>query len=290
MLLLWPAPSLTLAVPWGLSDMPQLTTDNGISLHYETAGSGPPLVFLHGWLMSGRVWHYQQQLADRFRVITIDLRGHGSSAPGGDFSLDSLAGDLDELFAALQLDAATLIGWSMGAQLALHASSMLKNRLEAVVLIGGTPCFCVKPDYPHGLAAVEARGMGLRLKRNMTVTAGEFFKGMFAAGEVTPAQFRDIAAHTVAKLPEMSSALAALETLANADLRPVLPAITLPVLLVHGTADTICLPGASQFMAEQLPHAELHLLDGLGHAPFLSRSEQFNTILQRFLDGVYVRH
>ena len=270
--------------------MPQLTTGSGVSLHYETAGSGPPLVFLHGWLMSGKVWHYQQQLADRFRTTTVDLRGHGHSSAGDDYSLDALAGDLAELFTCLGLDGAVLIGWSLGAQLALHAATLLEKSLKALVLIGGTPCFCAKPDYPHGLPPAEARGMGLRLKRNMTVTAGAFFKGMFAPGEVTPPQFREIAADTVEKLPDLNSALAVLGTLANADLRPVLSRITMPVLLIHGVADTICLPGASRYMSERLPHAEMHLLDGLGHAPFLSRPEQFNTILQQFLDGVYVHN
>jgi len=267
--------------------MPLLTTANGTTIHFEDVGNGLPLVFLHGWLMSGRVWHYQRELSAHFRVITMDMRGHGSSSGGDSFLIESLADDVVALFSHLNLNRATIIGWSMGAQLALQAAVPLVDRLKALVLVGGTPCFCARDGYAHGLSPVETRGMGLRLKRNMAGTAGVFFKGMFAEGEVTPPQFREIAGATFEKLPALPAALSALENLAGNDLRPLLSSIELPVLLVHGTADSICLPGASQFMAEHLPDARIELLEGAGHAPFLSCPEWFNTTLLSFLEGVY---
>lgn len=270
--------------------MPMIVTEQGVELHYEDAGSGPPLVFLHGWLMSGRVWHFQRELAPGYRLITLDLRGHGRSGTGSGLGLAELAADLEQLFDRLQLDRATLVGWSMGAQLALSAATRLADRLAALVLVGGTPRFCSDEGYPHGLSPLEARGMGLRLKRNMARTAGEFFKGMFAPGELSASQYQELARTVAGRLPELHVALAALESLASADLRPLLPQITLPTLLLHGTADTICLPGASSYMAERLPAAVLRLLEGVGHAPFLSRPGQFNTLVTEFLQDVYGRN
>jgi pimeloyl-ACP methyl ester esterase len=267
--------------------MALLTTADNVLLHYQEAGSGPPLVFLHGWLMSGRVWHYQQELADRFRVITLDLRGHGQSGPGTGYGFAELVGDLEALCGELQLDRVTLVGWSLGAQLALAAAERLAGRLAALVLVGGTPRFCTASDYPHGLPPVEAKGMGLRLRRNMAQTAGAFFKGMFAAGELTIGQYQELARTVVGRLPDLAVALAALESLATVDLRPALARITVPTQLLHGTADSICLPGASRFMADQLPAARLQLLDGVGHAPFLTRPQQFNALVREFLQVVY---
>ena len=270
--------------------MALLTTGSGVRLRYESEGDGPAVLFVHGWLMSGAVWHYQRELAGRCRLITMDLRGHGQSGPGDGYTVTDLAGDLVELADKLELEQLTLVGWSLGAQVALAAVPRLSSRLAGLVLVGGTPRFCATGDYPHGLPAGEARGMGLRLRRNPARTAGEFFHGMFAEGEVTPEQYREIARTVVVPLPPVDVALATLEGLAAADLRPLLPQIQVPTLLVHGTTDAICLPGASAYMAERLPDARLQLWDGIGHAPFLSRHDRFNQLLAGFLEQVHERH
>jgi pimeloyl-[acyl-carrier protein] methyl ester esterase len=81
-----------------------------------------------------------------------------------------------------------------------------------------------------------------------------------------------------------------LETLATVDMRAVLPSIDLPVQLIHGGRDAICLPAGVHFMAEHLPNARLTVLEGLGHAPFLSRPGEFNGFLGDFLRDVYGRN
>ena len=121
---------------------------------------------------------------------------------------------------------------------------------------------------------------------------GGFFRQMFVPGELTREQENRIAREVVipGRLPERDVALAALEILATADLREMLPVVDRPVLLIHGEADTICLPGASRYMSEQLPQAKLVKLSGVGHAPFLSRPEEFNGILSGFLEALHGRH
>jgi pimeloyl-[acyl-carrier protein] methyl ester esterase len=266
--------------------VPALTTPAGAVLHYTDSGSGPPVIFLHGWLMSGRVWQYQQALADRYRVIALDLRGHGESTGPGGYALADFAEDLVELVERLALPRVVVAGWSLGAQVALQAAPLLGERLAALVLIGATPRFSAGDGYEHGLPPGEARGMGVRLKRQFLRTAGEFFTGMFARDEIDRQRQQEIARQVAGRLPDLPVALAALETLASADLRPLLPGIHQPVLLIHGTADTICLPAASRFLAERLPAARLQLMPGLGHAPFLSRPEQVNQLLAEFLEGL----
>ena len=93
-----------------------------------------------------------------------------------------------------------------------------------------------------------------------------------------------------AKRPGLDAALQTLESLALADMRCVLSGIRVPVLLVHGYEDQICLPESSQYMAATIPHASLSILNGAGHAPLLSRSEEFNSLMAGFLAGVYGDH
>jgi pimeloyl-[acyl-carrier protein] methyl ester esterase len=272
--------------------MPFITAADNTPLYYETVGRGRPLVFIHGWAMSGRVWHFQAEAFARDRqVIVPDLRGHGSSGPGSAPSLcmADFAGDLVALFTALDLEGATLVGWSMGAQVVLAAFPALRERIAALVLVGGTPRFTAADDYPFGLPPVEARGMALRLKRDYARTMGDFFKAMFVEGELVGEQYQRVVREIVipGRRPEPEAALKALAALTAADQRPLLAGIDRPVLLVHGTADGICLPGASLFMAGQLPDATLALLEGYGHAPFISSPALFDPFLVRFLERVY---
>ncbi|HEY5976162.1 MAG TPA: alpha/beta hydrolase, partial [Geobacteraceae bacterium] len=267
--------------------MPTLTTSAGAVLHYTDTSAGLPVIFLHGWLMSGKVWHYQQPLADRYRLIALDLRGHGESTGPDGYALADFAADLVALVDQLSLPRVVVVGWSLGAQVALQAASLLGGRLAGLVLIGATPRFSAGDGFEHGLPPSEARGMGLRLKRQFLRTAGEFFTGMFAPAELDGRQRQAIARQVVGRLPEPPAALAALGTLASADLRPLLPCVHQPVLLIHGTADTICLAAAPRYLAGQLPAARLQLMRGLGHAPFLSRPEQVNQLLGDFLESLH---
>jgi pimeloyl-ACP methyl ester esterase len=262
--------------------MPDIRTPKGLRLHYEEIGSGRPLVCLHGWGMSGKVWGFDDGLLPDVRLIMPDLRGHGdSSAPDAGYELADFAADLEELFTALRLDRAVLLGWSLGAEIALQAVPGLRERLEAVILVAGTPLFTAAVDYPHGLPATAVRGLGLRLKRGHQAALTGFFASMFAEGEAVPDGMPQPG------LTSLHAALAALDTLASADLRQLLPTIDLPVLLIHGGADKVCLPSASCYMAERLPDARLEIIDGSGHAPFLSRRGEFISLVSHFLEGLH---
>jgi non-heme chloroperoxidase len=269
--------------------MPFLETAQGIRIYYRTAGDGPTLVFLHGWAMSGRVWRFQAGLAEKYRLVVPDLRGHGlSSAPESGYSYEVFADDLVALFGALHLDNAVLIAWSMGVQVALQAYPLLKERLAALVFVSGTPRFTAGADYPHGLPSVETKGMAFRLKRDHARTVSDFSRRMFVEGELHPIQCEQIISEAIrGESPAYHALQESLASLAAADLRTALPSVALPVLLIHGSADTICPSSASRYMAGQLPDARLVEMEGVGHAPFLSRSAEFTVLLTKFLDEIH---
>ncbi|GFO70734.1 O-methylpimelyl-ACP methylesterase [Geomonas limicola] len=265
--------------------MPDVEIDSGVSLHYDEMGTGRPVIFVHGWAMSGRVWRFQHTLAQSHRLIFLDQRGHGHSSTGNGYGLADFSGDLVSFVEHLDVQGAVLVGWSMGVQVVLEAFPQLRERLAGLVLVGGTPRFTSCDDYPHGKPPVEVKGLGLRLRRDYQKTMGDFFRGMFAEDETDPAQYQRIVHEIVmgGKSPDHEAAQLALQILSVADQREELAGIDRPVLLVHGAEDGICPVGASQYMAQRLPQVELKVMEGCGHAPFMTRPDEFNGVLLDFL-------
>lgn len=251
----------------------------------QDSGSGKILLFIHGWLMSGRVWSRQFELADRFRLITIDLPGHGLS-DAHDFSYSGSVESILRLLDRLGIEKVCPVGWSMGSQIALELCNAAPDRLSGMVLVAGTPRFTSDGDYSHGLPESEARGMALRIRRNLQKTSSEFFSLMFAEGEVSRLDLGQIAREILARVPDQELAAQALAELAGSDMRTMLPEIKLPVLLIHGDADRICPSGASQYMHSLIPGSEMAILPGTGHAPFLTRAGQFNSLVAGFVETV----
>ena len=268
--------------------MPVIEARDGSIISYSDQGSGEPVLFLHGWMMSRRVWHYQLTLSSSLRIITLDLRGHGGSDAAG-FSYDDCLSDIEDLLDHLDIGDVVVAGWSMGSQIALrsHVCSRLKMRVSGLILVGATSRFCNSGDYHFGLDADEARGMAIRIKRDYRGTSGQFFKSMFAAEEIPSSKLVEIAAETSGDLPPLKVSLSALKELAETDLRNLLPDINLPVFLIHGAKDSICPVAASEFMLSRLPRASLKIFPGSGHAPFLSAAEMFNAELTGFIRRVH---
>ncbi len=265
-----------------------MTTATIAGLHLRDTGSGPPLLMLHGWAMSGRVWRFQEPLADRWRLLVPDLPGHGYSVAPDDlsgYSVQLLANSILELLDSLQIERLSIVGWSLGSMVALRLAAVLEERLTCLILVGGTPRFCTDSDYPHGVPAQEVRGLGVRLRRDYGATLGDFFKRMFAPDELDYDQYQRIVREVVlgGRQPVPDLAQAGLLALAAEDVRSLLPTITVPTLVMHGMADTICPPGAARYLADHLLQPALQLLPGVGHAPFLTRPEEFNTLVAEFL-------
>lgn len=260
--------------------MPWFENGLGEKLWYEDAGCGVPLVFMHGWCMSSVVWQRQLcGLSGKFRVVAPDLRGHGKSrAASGQLDFGRFTADLADLFRHLDLSQAILVGWSMGAQIALNSYRQLHDRLAGLVLVSATPCFTATDDFPFGLPRKEAAGMHLKVERNIQRALDGFHGRMFADGEIEDyqqgLQIRELLASVVP--PDTAAAVDALDSLAAADMRPLLKDISVPVLVINGDRDLICLPQASDYLAEHIRSSQRKVFAGCGHAIFLTRSEQFN--------------
>lgn len=255
----------------------------GEQLWYEDEGAGCPVVLVHGWCMSSAVWKYQYEgLKGSFRLLAPDLRGHGrSQETSGQLDFDSFAEDLVDFFDALDLARGVLVGWSMGAQIALQASAGLSRRLAGMVLVSATPCFTTAEDFPYALARNEANGMRLKVQRNKERALTGFYTRMFAEGELDVHSAATEINQLLSEItsPDTAAALEALDVLSEADMRPLLSAVAVPTLILNGGQDQICLPQASSYLKDHISGAEQIVYPHCGHAPFLTHHEQFNADL-----------
>jgi pimeloyl-ACP methyl ester carboxylesterase len=118
--------------------MAKVTLANGVRLHYQQIGEGPDLVMVHGLTGNLAVWHLQMVpvLAERFRVLTYDLRGHGlSDTPPSGYSADAMAEDLLQLLDALEIERPWVAGHSYGADIALYFALLHAARVREVIAI-----------------------------------------------------------------------------------------------------------------------------------------------------------
>ena len=135
-------------------------------LYTEVRGSGPALVLLHGWGLNLRIWDgLAAALSERFRIIAVDLPGHGRSAwlPERS-SLEEQAAQVRETVAGVAGEC-SLLGWSLGGQIALQLAAADARRatcpvragaaaaIHRLVLVATTPRFVAAPDWPHGAPA-----------------------------------------------------------------------------------------------------------------------------------------
>jgi pimeloyl-ACP methyl ester esterase len=270
--------------------MPFFLNRAGERIWFEDAGKGTALLFVHGWCMSSSVWQYQiRGLESSFRVIAPDLRGHGRSrAVSGQLDFERFATDLSDLFSFLDLDRTILVGWSMGAQIALQAYREISDRLAALVLVSATPCFTAKEDFPYGLPRKDSAGMRVKIGRDADRALEGFHARMFAEGEIESRQEADHIRMLLASIvpPDTVSVLAALESLATTDMRDLLPAINTPTMVLNGERDKICLPQASRYLVENIRSAGQKVFPECGHAPFLTRHLEFNADIARFAGSV----
>ena len=259
-------------------------------LYVEQRGTGPALVLLHGWGLNVRVWDtLGAALEERFRLIAVDLPGHGRSP--WDAAYASLHGQTDWIARAIEPligpERYDLLGWSLGAELALGWAARPPSGLAPpahLALIAATPRFTVASDWPYGTpeARLVRLAEGLRVDYRRTVS--EFLdlqvRGS-AAGQAVLERLRAALFDHGEARPE---ALAAgLELLRTTDLRGKLGAITAPTLAIAGQYDRVLLPAATRALAAALPHARFAEIRRAAHAPFLSHTPEVADLLAEFL-------
>lgn len=253
------------------------------ALHVESLGSGRPLVLLHGFAMhSGLFAPLLPPLARRHRVHAVDLPGHGRSATVEPFDLASVADAVD---AAVAVDDATVLGWSLGGQVALQWARAQPGKVRRLVLVATTPSFVARDDWPYAMTEQALLRFGDELRASYRLTLLRFLSLQVQGSDEGRATLAPLRARLFERGEPSKDALdAALETLRRTDLRPALPNVTAPTLVIGGDRDTLVPLGATKALAAALPNATHATIAGAAHAPFLSHREAFLDQVLTFID------
>jgi pimeloyl-ACP methyl ester carboxylesterase len=250
-------------------------------LTYLTWGDGPPLLFVHGVGDSSQSFLLPiSRLSAHFRCIAYDLpSGHRDGARLRRYSHDHLVADVWALLDHLRLRQSYILGSSFGATIALKAMHACPERLPRGILQGGFAYRPLRPAerwlafwgrfLPGSIASVPYR------EKVLLKTAGTAFKELFP----------DIWNHFLqcsgrARLASFASQAYMLHQL---DLRPILPAIRQPVLLVCGEQDRLVPRLHEEMLLQGLPNAGRVVLEGCGHVPSYTHPEIYAEVIRRFL-------
>lgn len=258
--------------------------EDGVRMAYEDRGSGRPIVFVHGWGGSGDVWDYQVlDLADRYRVITVDLRGHArSDKPWGSYGYEVFCRDLQVLMSALGLEDVTLVGWSMGGHIGLKYVHSIGTPVRRLVITGSGPRFLQAPDDPYGGAAENAQQLCDAIRDARAETIVGLYGNNFHRTDLNAT--RDWFVQIGLQVPAFVG-LSSFEALLTEDLRGALPQIEVPIAVFSGQHDQIWDPRWSEVVAKRARRAELTVFNNSGHVAFVEDRPAWNAALVKFIDA-----
>ncbi|MER5806936.1 alpha/beta hydrolase [Streptomyces sp. NPDC002033] len=276
--------------------MPYITVGqentNPIELYFEDQGAGQPVVLIHGFPLDGHSWERQSAalLDAGYRVITYDRRGFGrSSQPTIGYDYDTFAADLNTVMETLDLNDAVLVGFSMGTgEVARYVSTHGSGRVAKVAFLASLePCLLKSDDNPDGVAPKEFfDGVVAAVKADRYAYYTAFFNDFYNLDENLGTRISEEAVRSSWNTAVRGGSFAASAAPATwyTDFRADIPAVDVPALILHGTADRI-LPaeGTARPFHEALPSADYVEIEGAPHGLLWTHAEEVNTALLAFL-------
>ena len=249
---------------------------DGISIHASSMGSGPALVFVHGWTCDSSSWASQvPAFAKDYRVITLDLPGHGESESpqDGKFSMDLFARAVEAVRAEADVDRVVLVGHSMGAPVIRQYARSYPDRVAGLVAVDGPLDLRTFPAPEAGQGPPPMAGPeGLKAREGV-------IRSMFIPE--TPAVLQEQILSMMLKAPE-STAVGAIAAVLDPSIRWT-DVIRAPALAVY--AGTATVPDAAM-TREIIPNYEATQIAGTGHFLMMEKPDEFNGALRAFLDKI----
>lgn len=271
--------------------MNRITTKDGTSIFYKDWGTGPTVVFSHGWPLSADAWDAQMLFLGQrgYRVVAHDRRGHGRSEQtwaGNEY--DTFADDLAELLEKLNLNEVTLVGHSMGGgEVARYIGRHGNKRVGKAVIIGGIPPVMLKSDKnPGGLPLSVFDG----IRAGLVADRSQFYMDVsmpfygYNKPDAKPSQgVRD----QFWRLGMQSSVVASYECVkafSETDFTEDLKKIEVPTLIIHGDADQIVpIDDSARLSSKIVKNATLKVIAAAPHGLCTTHADQINAELLAFL-------
>ena len=254
---------------------------NGMTLAFNDQGSGFPLVFLHAFPLNRSMWTEQENaLSSQFRVMMIDLRGHGESdAPLWHYTLDQAADDVCGLLDHLSIKQAVFVGLSMGGYILFAFYRKYAERVKGMVLADTR----AQADTEDGKRARFEMAQ-IAYKRGSSAIADIMIPKLLSPGTI---QTRPELVQRVRGMIEgnqVSGIAGDLMAMAQRpDSVPFLQQIHCPTQIIVGELDVPTPPADARLMSESIPNARLAIIPGAGHLSNLEQPDRFNEIVRAFV-------
>lgn len=266
----------------------------GFHIAYQAIGTGPlDLVFMHGWIShiehmweEPRVARFLDRLASFSRLILLDKRGTGLSDPVPLDRLPTLEERMDDVRAVLDAvgsQRAAFLGTSEAGALSLLFAATYPSRTTALVLLNSYARLAYAPDYPQGIPAEQAQRLLQAIEEGWG--KGVAFEALVAS-QADNASMKSWWARYQRLAASPGAAVRLLQSAFETDARSVLPAITVPVLVLHRAGDPFTGPEHGRYLAEHVPGAKFVELSGVDHLFFAEDMDRLLSEIQEFLTGV----
>jgi YbgC/YbaW family acyl-CoA thioester hydrolase len=258
----------------------QQITVRGAHLAVEVAGSGPAVLFIHGYPLDRSIWRHQIDSLDGFRRIAPDLRGMGrSAAPDLGYSMATYAEDLAGVLEALGEESAVLCGLSMGGYIAFEFLRRWPDRVRGLILMDTR----AEGDSEDGRKGRDQQ-IALAKEQGAGAIASAMVPKLLAKGADARLVRQVRAMIEATPVAGIVGALTAIRD--RSDSRALLPELgRMPVLVVTGSEDAIIPAAQARALAEAIPGAEFAEIAGAGHLPCLEAPEATTRVLREWLGG-----
>lgn len=253
---------------------------NGITIAYSDQGTGLPIVLLHAFPLNRTMWATQERLlSSQFRIITIDLRGHGESdTPLWRYTLEQSAGDVSALLGHLEIRRALFVGLSMGGYILFAFYRKYAARVKGLILADTK----AQADTEEGKIG-RVQLAQIAYKQGPSAIADVMIPKLLSPATIQTNP--DLVQHVRAMIERNQISGIAWDLMAMAerpDSVPLLNRITCPTQIIVGELDQATPPSDSTLMAEHIPHARLAIIPHAAHLSNLEQPEAFNQIVSAF--------
>lgn len=261
---------------------------NGIGLNAEVSGDGPPLLLLHGFTGSARSWdRFVPAWRERHRVIAVDLIGHGESDAPGDaarYTMEHAAGDLAAVLDALEIEAAAVLGYSMGGRTALSLAALHPERVSALLLESASPGLRTREEREARMRQDEA--LAMRIEQEGIEAFVQYWENipLFQSLQSMPEELRlRLRAQRLRNSAQgLAHSLRGMGTGRQPSWWDELARLPMPVLLTAGEWDEKFV-GIARLMEAAIPRSAFVPVQRAGHMVHVEQAEIFDKIIIQFL-------
>jgi len=248
----------------------------------KSGSNGEHISLLHGWGFNAAIWQETARtLANNAQLNCIDLPGHGRSPmPACGYSIETLA----DLIAETLPELGNVVGWSLGGMVAMQIALRHPQKIKRLILVGSVARFVRDDNWRYAISPEILQNFSESLRSDIQQTLQRFVALQIMGNDdnrMILRKLRELLNSNEA--PHPAALQGGLKILQQVDLRNQLSKITQPTLMIVGKRDTLSHPKTAGQMLPLLPNAQLEIIDGAGHAPFLSHNGHFTNLIEQFI-------